>query len=335
MLQENMPPQKVITMNKVIIIAKKEGKDILRSKTFVYMLAILGFLTIVSLSVSFLVFNNQLSEYQKALEILKQIGKIPDYTFPLLFPLNLLRGVVDYIEIIGAILGILLGYISISKERNTNALKLLLTRPLTKKDIAYGKILGNALFVFLLMTAIGLIIVLTIYFAGGIVLIGSEIIKVLLFILFSTIYIMLFFMVAFFFSLQQKTISHALIISFIIWLILVLIFPQIGDTMDTDNQVPGGFFKSMNLNRDQEKQVLARFRNYETIRGGIEQLSITKHYERTMFALFGVKKIYNNEPLSNILYDNIGNMAWIFMALIIGFWADYVMLIKNKNYLRG
>ena len=307
----------------------------MRSRMFLYMEILLAVLTVTSLTVSFLVFNSQVTEYQKSLEFLKQMGKEPAATPPQLFPLNLLRGVVDYIEIIGGIIGIILGYISISKERNTKALKLMLTRPLTKKEIAYGKIIGNTIFIFVLMCLITAIMFLGMYFIGGVLVGWVEIIKLVLFILFSTVYITLFFMISFFFSLQQKKISHALITSFIIWLVIVLILPQIGDTMDPDNQVPGGFFKSMNLNKTQELQVMGRFNNYEKIRGGIEQLSITKHYERTVFALFGIKSTYNDKPLSTILKDNIGNMLFIIISLIIVFFADYILLLKNKNYLGG
>lgn len=322
-------------MNKILLIAKKEWKDIFRSKTFVYMLILLILLTIISLSVSFLIFNNQVTEYHHSLDVLKQIGKVPDSPPPKLLPLNLLRGVVDYVEIIGAILGIILGYISISKERNTRALKLLLTRPITKKDIAYGKMIGNASFVLFLMIIIGIIIFLATFFIGGVILSSIELLKILLFILFSTMYVMIFFMLSFFFSLQQKTISHALIISFIVWLVFVLILPQIGDTMDPDNQVPGGFFTSMNLNKTQEYAVMDKFKSYETIRGSIEQLSITKHYEREMFAIFGVKKTFNDMSLTQILYENWSNLLWIVIFLIGGFFADYFLLLKNKNYLGG
>jgi ABC-2 type transport system permease protein len=326
-------PQKEIVMNNIKLIAKKEWMDIFRSKTFLYILVLLVALTITSLTVSFLVFNSQVKEYETALNILKQLGREPTTPPPKLYPLSLLRGVVDYIEIIGAILGIILGYISISKERNTKALKLLLTRPITKREIAYGKIAGNGLFVLVLMSIVSVIIFLIIYLIGGVVLDSIDLLKLFLFVLFSTIYIMLFFMISFFFSLQQKTIAHALIISFIIWLVIVLILPQIGDTMDPDNQVPGGFFKSMSLNKTQEKQVLSEFSGYENIRGFIEELSITKNYERLIFAIFGIKDTYRDEPLLNVMFENMNNVIWIAVFALIGFFADYLLLLKNKNYL--
>jgi ABC-2 type transport system permease protein len=322
-------------MNNIIIITKKEWKDILRSKMFMYIVLIFIVLTITSLTVSFLVFNGQVNEYQQSVALLKQLGKEPATPSPRLYPLNLLRGVVDYIEIVGAVLGIMLGYISISKERTTKALKILLTKPLTKKELACGKILGNTLFILILLSIVGILIFLSIFFIGGVILTAEELLKIIFFVVFSTIYILLFFMLSFFFTLQQKTITHALILSFIIWLIIGLILPQIGDTMDPDNQVPGGFFHSMNMNKTQEKQVLSKFAGYENMRDFIEQLSITKHYERTVFALFGINNIYNDVALSTIVVDNLSNMMWIVVSMFIGFFADYLLLLRNKNYLGG
>ncbi len=329
-----MPPREMI-MNRIAIIAKKEFKEITRSQILIYMLALLAILTVSSLTVSFFVFNGQVNEYQQSLDMLRQLGKEPTAPPPQLYPLNLLRGVVDHIEIVGAIIGLLLGYISISKERNTDALKLLLTRPVTKKEVAYGKILGNSLFILVLMSIVGITAALSIYFIGGIALSSAELLKVLLFIIFSTMYIALFFMISFFLSLHQRTISHALILSFIVWLIVVLVIPQIGDTMDPDNQVQGGLFKSMNIDKPLEKQIMGKFSGYESMREFIEQLSVTKNYERIIFALFGIKSTYNGVPLLAILGDNIGNILLLILYVLLGFTADYVLLLRNKNYLGG
>lgn len=313
-----------------MIIGRKEWTELLRSNTFLSILVLLTILTVVSLTVSFLVFNNQVSEYDKSLEILKQIGKVPTTPPPVLYPLNLLRGVVDYIEIIGAILGIILGYISIAKERSSQAFKLLLTRPVTYKEIFYGKILGNGMFIFVFMSLVSLLIILMILGVGGIMLNISEFARIGLFVIFSTLYILIFFMVSIIFSLHQETIAKALIISFIVWLIFVLILPQVGDSMDPDNQVPGGFFKNMNMDRTAEKQVMASFIVYENARGFVEQLSITKHYERLIFALFGVKTVYNNMSLANIVSENLDNVIWIIVLVLIGFYASTKMINRSQ-----
>ncbi len=322
-------------MNKIMLIAKKEWRDIIRSNIFAYVLILLGVVIFASLVVSVLVFDSQLKEYDKSILELKQIGKELTAPPPKLYPLNLLRGVVDYIEIVGAVLGILLGYISISKERNTKALKILLTRPITKKDIINGKILGNAFFIFSLMSSVAIFVYITIYVISGIFLNNTEVLKLVLFVILSTMYMMIFFMLSVFFSLGQKSTAHALIITFVIWMVIVLILPQIGDTMDPDNQVPGGFFKSMNIDKEQSKQIMSKFGTYETIRNGLEQMSITKHYERTMFAIFGIKNSYNDVPLQSIIIDNSNYVIVIIATLGISFLIGHVSLSKNKDYLES
>ncbi len=322
-------------MNKHFIIAKKEFQDIYRSRTLNIMLGLLLTLTVTSILISTLVFRSQVTQYENSLALLQSLGKIPTEAAPKLFPLNLLRGVVDYLEIIGAIIGILLGYLSISKEKNTKALKLLLSRPITKKDIVAGKIFGNFLFVSLIVFFVAAVILTSFYVIGGITLTVVELIKIFLFALISIIYIMLFFTLSFFLSVQQKTLSNALIICFVIWLVFVLVLPQIGDTMDPDNQVPGGFFKSMGFDKQQEYAVMAKFSSYEKTRDFIEQLSITKHYERAGFALFGIKPIYNEMILSNILVDQLFNIISLLVLFVIGVFSNVYVMYKDKQLLGG
>lgn len=320
-------------MNKINVIMKKEFKDIFRSKIFLIIFGILMILSIVSLFVSTMVFDSQVSQYEQSVQDLKAMGKQPTTQAPKLYPLSLLRGVVDYIEIIGAILGIILGFVSLSKEKNSKTLKLLLSKPITKQDIFLGKMLGNTLFLTILMTFISIFVIISFLIIGNITITGEMIIKLLIFIVSSVMYILFFFVLTFILSIKLKTQSHALIISFVIWLLIVLILPQIGDTMDPDNQVPGGFFQSMNLNKSQQTKVLASFSSYETIRGGIEQVSLTKHYERANFATFGIKKNYQGFSIYEILKDTYSNYIWLVLSLGLILLINYFVLIKDDKYI--
>lgn len=322
-------------MSKAVIIAGKEWKDIYRSRVFTLMTALLILLTLLSVTVSFAVFDSQLAEYHKSLDILRDLGKLQSVTPPELHPLNLLRGVVDYVEIIGAVLGIILGYVSIAKEKTTKTARLILTRPVTRAETLHGKILGNTLFVFVLMLFTASAVTAAIYITEGSMPDAVQMAKIGLFTIFSTVYVMIFFMIAVFFSLRMKNTGNALILSFIMWLVFVLLLPQIGDTMDPDNQVPGGFFKSMQIDRGKEKQIMAQFSTYETVRGGMEQLSVTKHFERVSFALFGIKSMYNGMPLPEILLKNKPNIIFLFGAFALTYIACLILLIRSRNYLGG
>jgi ABC-type transport system involved in multi-copper enzyme maturation permease subunit len=319
--------------NKTFVIAEKEVKDALRNNAFLVLLLLLTGLIIVSIIVSTLVFRSQVDQYQAALEILKSLGKEPTTAAPQLFPLNLLRGTVDYLEIIGALLAMVLGYLSVAKEKNTKTLSLVLTRPVSKTQVMMGKLLGNYLLILGLTLAIGLIIWLALLLIGSVALGGVEWIKLLLVVLLASFYLMAFFTLSFFLSLSQKNIVNGLVISFLIWLTFVLILPQIGDTMDPDNQVPGGFFASLTLDRPQEKELMKKFNGYESIRTGLEQLSITKHFERAAFALFGIKKQYNEIPLAQILAEKTYDFIFVITLLVFGGVANTLLFRRRNDYL--
>ncbi len=272
-------------------------------------------------------------QYQAALELLKSLGKEPTIAAPQLFPLNLLRGTVDYLEIIGALLAIVLGYLSVAKEKNTKTLSLVLTRPVSKTKVILGKLLGNYLLIVGLMVVTGFIIWLALLTIGSVALNGVEWIKLLLVIGLASFYLMVFFTLSFFLSLSQKNIVNGLVISFLIWLTFVLILPQIGDTMDPDNQVPGGFFAALTLDRPKEKELMKKFNSYESIRTGLEQLSITKHFERAAFALFGIKKQYNDIPLPQIMAEKTYDFVFVIMLLVLGGVVNILLFRRRNDYL--
>jgi ABC-2 type transport system permease protein len=316
------------------IIAAKEYKDALRSGLFLTVLFFLLCLSAASIMVASIQFQGDVADYQKSVKILQELGKTPSVP-PQFFPLKLLRGLVDYLEMIGAILGILLGYFSIAKEKNQKTLQLVLTRPLERRDLMTGKILGNAAVLSSVLLLVGGLIWLTIWFLGGVMVWGDELIKLLLTLVFSLAYVMIFFSLAAFLSLRMRNPAGSLTVSLVIWLVVAVILPQIGDTMDPDNQIPGGFFKAMNMDRAQEKEVIARFSGYEMIRNAIEESSITKHYERMSFALLGIKDEFNEKSLGYILDQKWPEAAWLTGFLSAGLLLCYHSMSKRDSLFGG
>jgi ABC-type transport system involved in multi-copper enzyme maturation permease subunit len=322
-------------MNNVFLIATKEYKDAMNNKLFLVVFLLLVVLTITSIIVASLLFQSKVLDYQKSIQALKESGKIIAFSEPQFSPLKLLRGFVDYLEIIGAVLGIVLGYYSIAKEKNRRTLQLILTRPVKRADIISGKLLGNTLLIGTTVIFIGIISWLSLVFIGHAALSGLENIKLLIVILLSIIYVVMFFSLSSFLSLKMKNLSNALIICFVIWLVFVLIIPQIGDTMDPDNQVPGGLFKSLNLDKPHEIQVLSHFSSYETNRDYLEQSSITKHYERASFAFLGIKDEFNDLPLSDIFAKKWIDLLVVFIFTILCIIGNYYMIYRKDTLSKG
>ena len=132
----------------------------------------------------------------------------------------------------------------------------------------------------------------------------------------ATIYAATFFVMSFTLSLWMKNTGNALLVAFVIWLLLVLVAPQIGDTMDPDNQVAGGVFRQLQVPRDEEARIRASYGTFEMIRTGIEAVSLTKHFERFSFAVLGIKDSYAGNPLGPILVEKKGEIFWIIFSFL-------------------
>ena len=318
-------------MFQILTVAKKEYTDALKNKVFLTFLIFLVGLTLISIYIGSLDFQSKVFVYQNAYQQLIQSGQsISNLTKPEFYPLQLLRGSIEYLEIIGAVLAIALGYLSIAKEKGNATLQLILTRPISRATFFLGKLLGSAL---LLLSVSGIVfacIYIIVTFIGGVQLSPTETIKILSSFLFSFIYLSVFFTLSATLALLLRSLPNALILAFVIWILFVLIIPQIGDTMDTDNQVPGGFFNAIHVDKPQSKIILQQFAGYETARNALEEASITKHYERLTFALLGIKDIYNGKSLAFILQDKLNETVWL-MSYFILFGAASMLVFAKKQ----
>lgn len=322
-------------MHSILTVGKKEFGDAVRNKVFVTFFVFLILLTTVSLYIGSVTFQQKVSIFQIAYDQLVQSGQsVANLTKPEFYPLQLLRASIEYLEIIGAVLAISLGYLSIAKEKGNNTLPLIFSRPVTRTQYYLGKMLGNAALLVTVVVCIFMIDILLLTIIGAVHFSSTEILKMLLSAGATFVYFFLFFCFAALCSILMRHSSNALIFSFVIWLIVVLVVPQIGDTMDTDNQVPGGFFKAIHVNKPESKIILQQFSTYETLRNGLEETSITKHYERLTFALLGIKDTYNGKSLGFIFRDKLQDIIWLlafFVSLAI---ASLLAFTQSKQLLQ-
>lgn len=304
-------------MYQILTVAKKEYGDALRNYVFVIFLSFLIILTGVSLYVGAINFQAKVSLFETTYQTIITSGQsASSLERPEFFPLQLLRASIEYFEIIGAILAISLGYLSIAKEKGNNILPLIFTRPLTRARYYLGKLLGNLAVLSSVCTILFVGIIGVLMLVGGVHLSSIEIVKILLAAGVTLGYFCIFFLFAALCTILMRFPSNALILCFVIWLFFVLVVPQIGDTMDTDNQVPGGFFNAIHVDKPQSKIILQQFTLYETLRNGTEETSITKHYERLTFALLGIKDIYNGKSLRYIFFDKVWELLWLVIFLL-------------------
>jgi ABC-2 type transport system permease protein len=316
-------------MNRVWVVSKKELHEVVRNRFFVVILGFLAAIMVVSVAISSADFSSKIADYNHYLAALKASGQtiLPQ---PQLFPLQLLRGSIEYLELIGALFAIVVGYGMIAKEKQRGTLQLLFSRPLGKYSLAGGKILTLALVWLVMIASVFSIIIVALLLIGNVSLHGVDIARLAITALLAWFYLLFWSCLAMGMAAAIGRLSSALIVALCLWLMFVLIMPQIGDTMDPDNQVPGGLFKSLQVDKAHEHAVIAHFSGYETTRNYVEVVSITKQFERPVFGYLGINESYNQKPVSFVSIRLWPNALSLFLGLLGSIWFALWASTKQK-----
>jgi ABC-2 type transport system permease protein len=300
------------TSSPSLTIAAKDLTDAVRDRFVLVITAFLVVASLVALSVAAIALKGDVANYLDARATLIALGKdastLPN---PAFYPLRLLRGFIEYSEIVGAVIAILVGYRAAASERGRQTLALIVTRPVAQWQLLLGKWLGGMAVLVLGLLLIFVIAALASTLISGVVLTIDDMARLGLTYAACVLYVSIFFMLGLALALWAHKLPNALLLAFTVWLAIVLVAPQIGDTMDPDNQVAGGVFKQLNIAKPQQNEILASFSTYETIRNGIEVASPTKHFERFAFAVLGIKDTYTGQPLMPILAEKTSDIIWL------------------------
>ena len=303
------------SLHPIRAVAQKDLSDASRDRFIGILTACLALATLVSLITGALALAAEVAAYQEARTTLLALGKSLDaITAPDFHPLKLLRGAIEQIEILGAVLGILSGFRTAASERGRQTLALILTRPLQRWQFLAGKYLAGVLLLSGGFFVVFALATLMLQLISGVGLSADDVLRITLVWGVASCYVLAFYSFTFVLTLWVRRPAHALLIAFMAWLLVVLIAPQIGDTLDPDNQVVGGVFQQLNVPKPAQDRIMKGYASFETIRNGIEASSLTKHFERFSFAVLGVKDSYAGKPLGPILTEKQGDFFWIFFT---------------------
>lgn len=301
-------------MTSTLVVARKELLDLRRNR---FMALLLGFI-LVAVTLSVIVgaaqFRVKLDEFHQYVAALKASGSTVTAAAPQLYPLQLLRGSIEYIELIGALFAIVVGYGMVAKEKQRATIELLFSRPVSRYSVSGGKLLALAVTWLVAVAVIFLAVVGVLLVVGRAPLQPVDAGRLLIAAAVAWVYLLLWSSVAMALASTSKHLSTGLIAVLVLWLVVVLIIPQIGDTMDPDNQVPGGLFNSLQIAKPDEKAVLAHFAGYDTVRNGLEVTSVTKHFERLSFAFLGIKDMFNQLPIAAVARQTLSYAVTLVLA---------------------
>jgi ABC-2 type transport system permease protein len=146
-------------------------------------------------------------------------SRLPRFVFLMLFTSSKVNfSLVQFVAFFGPLIGIIMGFDSINRERNEGTLSKILAQPIYRDTVINGKFLAGLVVVGLMMASIILIITgLGIYSVGvkpGI----EEFWRIFIYMIISIVYISLWLGVSILFSVLFRSVATSALASFAIWI---------------------------------------------------------------------------------------------------------------------
>ncbi len=241
--------------NNILTIVRKEVYDYLSNRTFLVILTIFSLLILVSAYQGILTYDEQVQEYNEQLE-LNQIKAEGGFgggkntsgglrglargraEVPKPDTMDSFKSMATFLGLVGGILALVLGFDAVSGEGEKRSLNVLMTMPVFRDVVINSKIISRLIVV---------VIALGVSFMLGSVLIvgltgysptGADVTRLVVMVILCVAYVALFLGLGVLLSIKFKESSSALLWGVIIWLVLVILVPQMAGLV-ADALTPG------------------------------------------------------------------------------------------------
>ena len=124
-------------------VAKNEIQHLLRERTFFLILTVFILISLASTYIGWASQHTVESVYQESAITLQSLGKaVPPSPFSNLPPLGIVKNMIIYVVLIGSLLAITIGHSIGTKDQKAGVVRILFSKPLTKKEFLIGKALS-------------------------------------------------------------------------------------------------------------------------------------------------------------------------------------------------
>jgi ABC-2 type transport system permease protein len=216
-------------VSRILTIAKKEFMASLKDRVFLLIALLFLVMSIASVYIGATTKNAELRAYEGVVEAAKAQGSnIP--TAPIIYPLAILRNMIEYIIMIGAVLAIFLGFDTFGSERESGTLRLVLTRPVLRNHFLLGKLLGAGMVIGSLLVATLLFNIVLFTVATGLAPDASEAFRLIVFMILACIYMLMFYIGSLFVSIKSRDRSYGFLSLMVAWMMISFVIPQLAET---------------------------------------------------------------------------------------------------------
>jgi ABC-2 type transport system permease protein len=215
-------------MTGIAAIVRKELADHFSSYRFIILFALIA---MVSLITTYMVGTGLREE-------LSGVAK-PEFVFLMLFTsIGPLFSLVQFVAFFGPLIGLVLGFDSINRERGSGTLSKLASQPIYRDAIINGKFLSGVITIFIMLASILLVV------SGlGLKLIGvvpgvEEVWRLFIYLIISVFYISFWLAISILFSILFRGIATSALATLAIW-IFFSFFVSMGASVVASAVVPG------------------------------------------------------------------------------------------------
>ncbi|MBW1778140.1 MAG: ABC transporter permease subunit [Deltaproteobacteria bacterium] len=190
------------------VIILKELSDHFSSYRFLILFALITMVSLITVYMVGLNIRNELAGIAK-----------PRFVFLMLFTSpGALFSLVQFVAFFGPLVGLMLGFDAINRERNQGTLSKLLSQPIHRDVVVNGKFLAGVILITVMMASILLFIAGLGLLVVGIVPGSEEVLRMMIYLLVSIIYIAFWLGVAMLFSILFRSTATSALAALAVWI---------------------------------------------------------------------------------------------------------------------
>ena len=299
-------------IDKITNTVIKDIKILTRDKTFILILSIFFLISIVS------VYIGELSQYtinqvydEAAKDLIRLNKPVPPSPFSSIPPLDIMKNMIIYIVLLGSLLAIILGHIVIINDRKSGVLRILFSRPFSKKEYLIGKIISISVILVLAVFTSMIISIGAISISSTISF--SSIFDVLIFYAFSFLYLIGFVYLGIYFGIREKSSTKAVLFPLLLWVLITFVIPELGSAL----------YPTISLNPILPDTKILDSSVLTTIHNLIFPFSISEQYKD--LAANSLKLIHTDTASNTIRYSVFDSTSvlvfWIVLSLGLSSYA--------------
>jgi ABC-type transport system involved in multi-copper enzyme maturation permease subunit len=211
----------------IALIAAQEIQSLRRQRVFLWILGILMTMTVLAGVLGWSSHQTITRVYDEATRMLAAEGKpAPPNPFLLKPKLSLLSNMVVYIPLLGALLALVLGHLSVAEDEEQGIGRLIFSRRVTRTGYLMGRLFGAALVLSAVLAVGALVSAVSLGLIDGSVPAGGDLGRIVLFYGLSWLYLMVFVLIGTVTVLWSRRRSLGLLSALGAWLVITFAVPQ-------------------------------------------------------------------------------------------------------------